>query len=506
MLRLISLILISYLLHSCYAHRSIDDIVQMRKSLSSSIVMLTVTKQNHDIPSPWNSGEITQGKYYGTVVRYGAKNRLGILSLGAAAEFTTNVQMKIFGDSRAHQVKVVFHDPEINLALFQPVNEKIFEHLTPLTLVDDEESPEDYVEVVGRNIGGQWDVFRSQIKSLIVTQAGLGTYQSSLLQLDTAQKDLRSASPVLKEGKLTGIINGVFHGKSYMTPSFILRHFLEDRHEESKYKGFPDIGFFTQSLVSATEKKSLLFPENKVGARIVEVEQFGPFAGKLQKNDILLSINGIQIDEEQRIDHSAWGKIPYMYLLNRMYAKEKTLLILFRKGQELKVEGTLERYDSNSYLVLDHERSNHIPHLIFGGLVFQELSREYMKSWGKDWATQANANFLYYLNYKNDPNKGQQRIIVLNTVLGDFHNRGYEKLNNQMVESVNGVVIHSLADLKKALNKPIKLDKQSQFMKLKLGYGAGTVVLSYNGIADAHARIKNNYSILSDSSFFNPDA
>ena len=55
---------------------------------------------------------------------------------------------------------------------------------------------------------------------------------------------------------------------------------------------------------------------------------------------------------------------------------------------------------------------------IFGGIILQELSREYLKTWGNNWQKKADKRLLFYFdNYMYQVTPGKGRIVILNKVL-----------------------------------------------------------------------------------------
>jgi hypothetical protein len=91
---------------------------------------------------------------------------------------------------------------------------------------------------------------------------------------------------------------------------------------------------------------------------------------------------------------------------------------------------------------------------ILGGLVLQELSRQYLKEWGNDWVKKAPEHFVYYDRQQSElfP-KGPKKIVFLSRVLPSAATVGYEDLHTLVVKRINGVELQSLADIPAALEK-----------------------------------------------------
>jgi len=98
---------------------------------------------------------------------------------------------------------------------------------------------------------------------------------------------------------------------------------------------------------------------------------------------------------------------------------------------------------------------------VLGGLVLQELSRQYLKEYGSDWQKKAPENFVYFDHQQNELFKnGPKKIVFLNRVLPSEMTVGYEELSQLVVTKINDLAIQSLDDVPKALAHPINgLDK-----------------------------------------------
>jgi hypothetical protein len=91
---------------------------------------------------------------------------------------------------------------------------------------------------------------------------------------------------------------------------------------------------------------------------------------------------------------------------------------------------------------------------ILGGLVLQELSRQYLKDFGKEWQKRAPQEFVYMDRYQHDLFKeGPKKIVILSRVLPMPSTIGYEELHHIRVTKINGVELQSLDDVPAALAK-----------------------------------------------------
>lgn len=91
--------------------------------------------------------------------------------------------------------------------------------------------------------------------------------------------------------------------------------------------------------------------------------------------------------------------------------------------------------------------------IVAGGLIFQELSRQYLKEWGGDWRKRAPLRLVYFDEMQQEAAGDRDKIVFLSGVLPLSNTIGYEDLRHLVVERVNDREIRDLADLAKALDE-----------------------------------------------------
>ena len=93
------------------------------------------------------------------------------------------------------------------------------------------------------------------------------------------------------------------------------------------------------------------------------------------------------------------------------------------------------------------------PYLIIGGLVFTELSSNYLGSLGRNWRENTSAENFYELLYrgKQIPSLASGKPIVLSKILKHPSNIDFNVSTRSIVTEVNGSTIRSMQDLKDAL-------------------------------------------------------
>ena len=159
-------------------------------------------------------------------------------------------------------------------------------------------------------------------------------------------------------------------------PARIIDRYLNDV-DHLPYRGFPSLGVRYQSLVSL-ELRRVLSAVKAVGVRVVEVAKNHSSAAYLLPDDIIIEMGGFSIDRQGYYHHPRWGDLPLPGILNGYEPGEKLSIKVIRQGKQLSFDIPLVRHDSNHALIAYQRYDQPEPHLIYGGFLFQELSREYL--------------------------------------------------------------------------------------------------------------------------------
>jgi hypothetical protein len=96
------------------------------------------------------------------------------------------------------------------------------------------------------------------------------------------------------------------------------------------------------------------------------------------------------------------------------------------------------------------------PFYVLGGIIFQELSRQYLKEWGGNWQKEAPQRFVYLDRFQSElfP-EGNRRVVIMSQVLPANSTIGYDELAYLTVQKVNGREVKSLHDLAEAVKQPL---------------------------------------------------
>jgi hypothetical protein len=120
-------------------------------------------------------------------------------------------------------------------------------------------------------------------------------------------------------------------------------------------------------------------------------------------------------------------------VLGNRYIGDRTKLEIQRGGKVKHLELELRKWTP----LVPRSRYDEPPqYFVYGGLVFQTLTRDYLTTWDK-WWNKAPKEFLnyYYLGYRTAE---QHEVVILTQILADEINVGYAHLYNEAIATLNG--------------------------------------------------------------------
>jgi hypothetical protein len=132
-------------------------------------------------------------------------------------------------------------------------------------------------------------------------------------------------------------------------------------------------------------------------------------------------------------------------------------------------------------------------YLIFGGLVFIPLNRNYIHSMGN--VTPALAYEHWYRELDRPRTRNDQAVLI-SRVLPSSVNSGYTNLHNFIVSTLNGKSINTLNDLDKMLKD---LPPDTRHVVFESEWQNMPLVLDYKKSLELHQSVLERYGILAGS-------
>jgi S1-C subfamily serine protease len=299
--------------------------------------------------------------------------------------------------------------------------------------------------------------------------------------------------PVFNEDRLVGLVMRYDPRTQTadVVPAPVINHFLAAAGREP-YAGFPRAGLTFSDTRDPQLRRFAKLPNGTGGAYITRVLPGSPAeAAGVKVGDVLLRVDGKAIDQDGNYEDPRFGKVSLAhYVSTVLEAGQKVPLVIWRDGAETQLDITLSPRDRSRMISQPYLFDAPPKFVIVGGLVFSELSRQFLREWGPNWQREAPFRLVYLDRFQSELPPDRGKIVFISGVLPGPNTLGYENLSYEVVEEVNGRPIKSLADLATAVDNP-----SDEFHRIKLTEDPGLVILDVEGSKAEEERIKRDYRL-----------
>ncbi|MEP6686012.1 MAG: PDZ domain-containing protein [Verrucomicrobiota bacterium] len=490
MLRISLLILAAFCASSVFAAAKKEPLQTAVKPKELSLVRVNVTGQPHDYFRPWQKKAPFSKRALGAVLPQG---RVLVTADLVANQNYVELERAETGEKMAANVVVI--DYEANLALLEPVDKKFLDGLTPLQLAMD------------TTVGDRLSAWQLETTGALVVTEGLvttvqmmrypaevGQFLAYRLSITMQYRDNSYTVPLVKNHQLAALLLRYDSRTQVLDaiPAPIIAHFLKDA-AGPQYHGFPSTGF-SFSPTRDPRLRAFAGQTGKPGGVYVTSLEPGQPAAKsgLLVGDIVEGIDEHAIDENGNYVDPLYGKIEFTNLISaHAYAGDSVTLKIQRSGTPMKLKVTLDHRGTKDYVVPPYNVDEPPAYYVLGGLIFQELSRQYLKEWGANWQKDAPQRFVYMDRFQSElyP-EGHRRIVILSQVLPADTTIGYDDLAYLVVTKVNGQDIHSLGDLVEAVKHPV-----DGFIKIETEEDPKQIELDAAQVETETPKLQQNYRL-----------
>jgi S1-C subfamily serine protease len=463
----------------------------LTKQKQLALVRVNVTGQAYDNFRPWQKKAPFSKRALGAVL---SKGRVLVTADLVSNQNYVELERAESGDKMAANVDVIDYDA--NLALLEPTDKKFLEGIAPLEIATE--------TVVGDHLAA-WQL--ETTGALIATEglvttiqvmrypAEVGAFLTYRLSMSMQYRENSYTVPLVKNNKLAGLLLR-YDARSQVLdaiPAPIIVHFLKDA-ETQKYRGFPSAGFSFFPTRDPELRQFAGQTGKPAGVYVTNVEPNSPaMKAGMQVGDIITAIGKSEIDPNGNYVDPLYGKMEFTNLLSsRAFAGDTVPFQVQRKGQSMQLNVTLEHRDPKDYVISPYSFDDAPRFYVLGGLIFQELSRQYLKEWGANWPREAPQKFIYLDRFQSElfP-EGHRKIVVLSQVLPANATIGYEDVAYLVVKKINGKEIRSLDDVAEAAKQPI----EGGFIKVETEEDPKQIELDAKQVADEAPALQENYGI-----------
>lgn len=463
-------------------------------TLGNSVLRVTSTIQYPDNKRPWLKKQPFTRIGLGTLIEGG---RLLVTADMVAHATYIGLEKPEDGPKVAAVVETI--DEECNLAVLKPVDPLILEGTRPLEL-DDRVRTGSTLQILQLEPNGVPAVSPATVTTIAVMPypSDGGAYLLYRASATIPQREGSFVIPAIHDAKLAGLVMRYDPRtqSAEILPSPIIARFLKES-AKSGYAGLSRAGLTWEEARGPALREWLGAGKDLIGVYVSSVDPQGPAekAG-LRKGDLLRKVSGKQLDGEGNYNDPTYGKIAFNNLASLGSSPGDPMEIeYFRSsGEGTGTLGTttVTLAGRNPSLELSPSRQERasVPFTFLGGLLFQELSRPYLREWGPNWKSEAPQNLVYLDQFQEEHPRDRKRFVILSAVLPSEQTIGLQDLSNLLVTSINGLAIRELADVEEAVKHP-----QGGFHRIELEGSAGPIFLDAATLQAEEARIRTEYGI-----------
>lgn len=458
----------------------------------ASILQVKVTVQYPHFIQPWRfkTPEIRQstGIYIGD-------NR--ILIPAQAVYFYTSIEIKKPDALKVYTAELERLDPDLGLAILKFNDPSASKDLKTVSFPNDVFLPGTGLVMESK------DQRNLEEKKIRMIRLDMDSYSSGYMELPYIE--IQSEEKLDGVGELivdatARIPQGILYqfkenNSGRVIPSFSIKHFIEG-------KNFPFKGFRFKPLIDTATRNHYGLRKDDLGVLVAEIYPGSSADGVLQLEDVLLEVSNFKIDPKGYFDHPKFGKLNVSYLFHNTndadsHFGKKIKLKVFRNKKPVTLELDLKPLPESAIRIPHGNSRFQTPkYLMLAGMIFQELSEQYLTEHGNQWRNRVSKELLYlndFYRIKRNPNEG--KVVFLSQVLPLSGNKAYHTAHQMILKTMNGAQIQSLDQLQNLVK-----ESDSAYIRFVTTDGF-EMIFKKEEIQKLNTEAKQSFQIQKDSNF-----
>jgi len=446
----------------------------------NSVLRVFTTSMSPSFRVPWQMKRTVNST--GSAVYLGNNEILTGAHVVTDATFI-QVQSLYSADKFVARIKSISHDAD--LALLE-LEEPAHLEEVPVATIGGLPELKSAVEVVGFPMGGeQVSITNGVLSRVEVSVYSHGWRPLLCATIDAAINPGNSGGPVFNEqGEVVGIAfqkDMEAENSGQMVPSPVLNNFLKEARAGRALVPFPMLGIAIQYLDNPALRAHFKMPEGEKGILVTDVDYQSTVWGHLQAGDILHQLDDYPISNLGTINYQGRYRTALSARLSELAEGDTVTLVYSRGGERYTKEVKL----TTGKQLVPREQETLNRYCVFGGLVFQPLSRKFMMSWRRVFLAPTELRYQYELGRRGPE---LREVVVLSDVLSDKVNVGYDTFKDQVIAELNGVKLQDFAHF------VTLLDEATEEVRLKTLQDEW-IILSKKEVDARQAEILDRYRV-----------
>jgi S1-C subfamily serine protease len=453
----------------CYA--ALSPAADAQSGVEAAVVKIFATTRYPDPAKPWTKQPPKDITGSGVVIE-GHR----ILTNAHVVLYASQVQVQANEAGDKLSASVIALAPGIDLAVLKLDDESFFDQHPPLERASALPKIKDAVLAYGFPVGGT----SLSITKGIVSRIEFTPYNYPVsglrIQIDAAINPGNSGGPAVAGEKMIGLAFSHLGGTEnigYIIPNEEIELFLADI-ADGHYDGKPAIYDEMQTLENPY-LRSYLKLDKAIEGLIVHRPYQDDAAYPLKEWDVITQIGQTPVDDQGMVRIDGGLHVNFRYLVQKLAKNGKVELGVVRAGKALRVQ-----------LPVGVERAALIPDLagsypsyfIYGPLAFSRATTQFLSLFNGNAPALAGLSFIAspLVTERGDaPGKARSELVIVSSPFFPHKlAKGYTNAQGQVLKTVNGKPVESLAQLVALLR-----DLDGEFVRFEFDQRLGeTIVFS----------------------------
>lgn len=430
-----------------------------------AVFQIFVKKTEPDFQNLWTPGKRSKcsGSGFGVEINKNKIMKKFIVTNSHVVRFSHYIEAVKHNSKQRFQLTLVDIANELDLALLEPIDSEFWNDV-PILKIQEPPDKGSEILVVGFPQGGNNPSITKGIISRIIPVLYSKAIYNLTLQVDSAINPGNSGGPVFNtKEEIIGIAfshNSKGQNICYVIPSFLLLHYLKLIERFDKFPGICDLEIECSDIENQSLKK---FYETNNGIIVNRINPIGNLENLLEIEDIIISIDSIEINGDQTYFSNNSERFPYWHIIRMKFPGDLVELKIIRNKKEKIINF---RINAMKQLLIPSINVD-LSYYIAGGLIFIPLNLWYLFS-SRDADTKSmDSNKINLYKYLREyPDTQNQQIIILIDILPNSQNSGYN-IENLRLLRINDEEINNIKDVYKICENIIQTNANTNNKKIE---------------------------------------